>query len=373
MKKKVMCFLFLAVFLLTACTFLSTKIEEEMMTQVTVHNAKPKKAGAGIVSLPVYYLYFEDETIDAIHRDYDGVYGAETYTLYQLENGSGWEEGLRVYEVDQEAYHLDPLEYAVVGFDETRGWSFISCASRRPQVGQKVEILKNEEKGTEYYLLRYPSDIPTVEFLPPDMTILAQEGNSMVVSLKNVPQAMLYQRTRQMLGDYGTLGIEIYSLRAVDQFLHCLPPIAGVAVLLIFALVIWVQSYILLKNDWENRFYLAANALMGLALLWGLWQLLQRIDLPASLLPGDSILNLGYYQQESASIFEALRGLSRDFFLSVRTLGRTGQNTLNLARRMIRRTELTVLAGLAATVLWVSLPALLGKARALWQSRTEQK
>lgn len=357
MKKRVICALALALFLLTACTMLSAKIEEEMLTQVAAFDIPPKAAGKYEINLPMWYLHNQGDTLDTekffMNSDFSDC------DLYQLEEGVGWEEGLRIRAVEKDAYRVDLVAGGLTGADETRGWRFLTYASRPPRDGLKAEVLGKEEMGLERYLVYYPEGVP-VDAVPSDnMTVLGQDGDTLLISLDKAPRTMLPERTRRQMGTYGVKGVTMYSLSAMEQFLGNLPKIAMVVCILFAGLVVWIQSCCLLGNDWENRWYLRLNACLGAALLLALYALLRRIDLPASLLPEENILELTHYSAVFGQALGSLRVFNRNLFETLHNLGANGQNVLNLHYVMVKNAKITLVLGLILPLFWSILPVFL--------------
>lgn len=302
MKRKVVCVLAFALFLMIACTMVSAKIEEEMLTQVVVYEVPPKQAGRFTINLPYTFIYLENDTVDLTSitlapEDFEGG------KLFQVGDGTGWEDGLRLQAVPEDEYWPDVAAGAIMGPDETRGWRFVNYASRFPQEGQKVELLTGKDKARERFLVLYPGRVPMLTRIPEGMTIAAQGEDLLPLEVEQSPQPFLQERAREQMKKLNVPGCRVYSLETAEALLGDLPAVAGVAVIFFAALVIWIQSLCLLEGD--NRL-LAVNALLGIGLLAALWQLLAHIDLPSALLPTDSILDWGYYREEFHQIFTAL-------------------------------------------------------------------
>lgn len=359
MKKRVVCVLCLALFLLIACTMISTKIEEEMLTQVVTYEVEPKAAGKYDINLPFWYLYFEDKTIDptkvSIGTDFS------SSELYQLEEGTGWESGLRIQPVKKDAYMPDPIAGAITSLDETRGWTFVAYASRFPEVGKLVEVAEKSLTEKDCYLAVYPNGIPEVWEMPKEVSILAQKDNALILDVEKGPKPFMEERARHMLKGYGTINSKIYSMNDIVQFLRMLPAVAIVVSVLISALIIWFQSLCLLNQDRENRWLLCINGLMGFAFLVILWYTLRKIDFPSSLLPVESILDQSHYAQEFSQIFGTLTQVRGSVFDSMMHFGRTGQLIINFALHMVTRTKQIIAMGICLPALWVSFPVIIKK------------
>lgn len=359
MKKKVICILCFALFLLTACTMTSSKIEQEMLTQVVANVVEQKQAGKYDIHLPFEYLYFEDKFVDVYHinmlTDFTGC------ELFQVKEGTGWADGLRLQLVQEDEYMPDPVAGALAGFDETRGWVFVHYASRFPREGQKVEILESRDKAQERYLMIYPEQVPDVVWKLNDKVIAAQGSNALLLDVDNAPQPFIRDRAEKQFRELITPGCQIYSIKTVEEFWRNLPLVVGVAVLFIAAAVLWIQSMFLLKNDWENRWLLTANFLAGLGLLWGLWYLLGKIDLPSDLLPAENIFQWSHYNQEFTQILSALSEIRGSLFDSMKSLGRTGQLTVNLVFHTKILIKRIIVMSVCLSALWVSAPVIVRK------------
>lgn len=355
MKKYVICVTALVLFLLQSCTLLSTKIEKEMLTQVVVHEIAPQEAGKVNINLPAWYQYLGDSPFYIKQADVAQLVRND-FHLFQLKKGFGWEGDLCIREVDQNTYTFDKMNKRLLGFDETAGWKFIAEASRLPVEGNKVEVLTTKEKARERYLVIYPDRVPEINWKLKGMTIMAQTGDLLLLEVEKSPQPFLRERAGRELGDLNTPGCEIYSVDTVELFLKNLPLAAGVAVLLFAGPVVWVQALCFTGDPWKNRWWLMADTLLGLGLLWGLRTLLGRIDLPSDLLPAENILQWSHYSREFSQIFSALAETRGSLFESMKHLGRTGQHTINLALRTIKQLKTVAVIGTVLPLLWALSP-----------------
>lgn len=190
------------------------------------------------------------------------------------------------------------------------------------------------------------------------MSIAAMTRNALLLEAEDAPQPFIRDRAGRQLESLNIPGCRIYSVDTAEQFWSCLPAISGVAVILFAAVVIWVQSLFLLKNHRENRWWLAVDVLLGVGLLWGLWRLLGQIDLPSDLLPAENILQWSHYTEEFSQIMSALSTTRGNLFDSMRHLGRTGQQTINLALRMTAQVKKIAIFGTILPLLWGILPLL---------------
>ena len=123
MKKNVLRIFSLVLYLLVLCTILSVKIEDEMMTEVYTYKLNTRNSfSAGPQVLPMNLVYKE----------------AFENHIYDLQEGSGWNAGLRVQELESRTYSVGDR----VQLTDTYGeWLFVALASRQPRVGEPVKIM----------------------------------------------------------------------------------------------------------------------------------------------------------------------------------------------------------------------------------------
>jgi hypothetical protein len=350
MKKKVLCIFSLVLYLLVACTILSVKIEDEMMTEVyTYRRSNRNIASTGPAVLPMNLLYREDFQSH----------------VYHLKEGTGWNTGLRVDEVENRSYTVsDKLMLT----DTYSSWEFVALASRQPRVGEPVKIIGELTSGNMSeletapadYLIIYPEAVPDAEMLltpiqlenyeempelsdllPDGASVVAQSDQAVAVHLEQAPVVFTTNSAKQTLSKVELPGWKVYNLADVESFLRQLPLIAMVAVMaLVLPLGLWVYGCLLSRNDWENRILIRVNGGLIAALMVGILFVLRAIDLPASLLPLDIIFDRTHYTQVFGGIFSAMEDL-----------GSFGGGMLQLAERMQRSAMGILATGIAVTVL----------------------
>jgi len=349
MKKKVLCIFSLVLYLLVACTILSVKIEDEMMTEIYTYRKSNRGFSAGPAALPMNLLY---------QVDYQN-------HVYHLKEGTGWNTGMRVEEL---ADHNYTVGEKLMLQDTFSDWEFVALASRQPRVGEPVKIIgelgsgdiAELETAPADYLVVYPEAVPDVQMLltpmqmelyeqTPELSDLLPDGGSvaargdraMVVHLEQAPVVYTANSAGQALSKVELPGWQVYNLADVESFLRQLPLIAVAAVImLVLPLGLWACGCILSRNDWENRILIRINGGLVAALTVGSVFVLRAIDLPASLLPLDIIFDSTHYNQVFGGIFAAMEDL-----------GSAGGAMLQLAARMARSAMGVLAIGVAVTVL----------------------
>lgn len=290
MKRKVLCLFSFLLILLVFCTFLSPKAEEEMHTLVEAKHAEGSKIGRKrnvyIGSSAVTWVESKD-------------------VLYNIIEGSGWESGLRLAEIPPEYY--DRYESRVEMGSGTDYW-YVTTASRDPVAGGGVTVVEETQKGEDVYLLWRPDEITGLEKLPNSMEVLSNTENTALVAIHAGTFPFFEHRVWYTLQKYMGEEIRIYSIHDATEFLHCLPWIAGIAAVLIVCLLLWAASFLLPLRKGT----LWVNGLLITGSLGSLFWLTTNFDLPASLMPKESILDISHYLQTFERIFSSMKDLGSD-------------------------------------------------------------
>jgi len=318
MKRKVLCVFSLIFYLLTAFTLLSRKIEEEMLTVAEVRVVDTRKYISTSVDMPLRVL-FTDEGGDH---------------LYEVVDGTGWESGLRFQEVHQ---GLWTVSENMVKLPADKDRRLVQSATRQPTPGERVEILEDPERIGDRYLAVYALSCPEAPDLPSYAETAAQSGNALLLNMTNVLAPFMEHRAKGMSAAM-SMADRIFSLTEVAQFLENLPLAALLIWALLAPLAIWLYSCLLARDPYENKHLLLLNTGTVIGLLFAANAVMEKIDLPASLLPPVNILDAGYYQVEFTQIFTALRGL-----------GDAAQDIMAIAEAIPKQICLTAAAGLGLT------------------------
>lgn len=293
MKKKVLCAFSLILYILVAFTFLSMKIEEEMVTLVQVREIDPKKYSGSTVEMPMKVLF---EHSGGIH-------------LYEVIDGVGWESGLRIREVPKGYWTFAYQEGLVKIPGDDNYYRFVQSASRQPTPGERTVILPSRpSRADDRYLAVYDLEIPEVLELPSAMEVAARSDSALLLNATNMITPFFEHQAKGM-AVHTDMAKRIFSLTDVTRFLENLPLIALLVCALLAPLPIWLLSCLLTRDSHENRYFLLLNTAAVIGLLVTATALMGKIDLPASLLPPVNIFSFDYYQTEFAQIFDALHSL----------------------------------------------------------------
>lgn len=291
MKRKVLCVFSLILFLLIFCTFLSMKIEVEMLTQVEVKTINGSKIYFGNIELPISVL-FKDE------------YQSH---LYEVVEGTGWESGMRIQEIASQQYQVSE-ESQLVTLSPGQDYSFALTASRQPSYGELVEIVEDTQTAPDTYLVYYPTGVPEYEGIPESYELLSQSENALLLEVEKGTFPYFEHRAKNELREIATPDMRVFSLTAVEDFLSQLPLLTAVALLLILPVMLWAASCVF--SGWEKgKGVVWLNIALIVLTLCVLPQVLEQIDLPASLLPSDNILDVSYYRTTFGVIFDIFEEL----------------------------------------------------------------
>lgn len=292
MKRRTICICFFVFYLLVACLLLSRKIDWETQNQVILRSvAVTEKSGN--------YFVISD---DCIFTQYP------SEMLFKLEDGTGWQDGLRVFQMDVNEYNIDSVQQRVE-INTSQNLQIIRHAVHFPRAGEKAREIHQDTREDRYLLLFPYGKQPYTEQLA-GITMLADGGNACLLSVADGGDPFLEDQAKERLQSPEAASWQIYSLRDVEDFLKTLPKLAGVAGVLWAMIVLGIYCCILVgRMDWRRIFWwnVGLEALLILTLVL----MLRSITLPGSLLPSDSILNFRYYVQELDTIFETLTQFSQ--------------------------------------------------------------
>lgn len=308
MKRKVVCVFSLVLFLIAFCTILSPWVSREMQTQVEVKKItgnvtlrNPNVAGSAI-------RFQETDDI-----------------LFQIVEGEGWQSGSRVQEVSRWSYQN---QHSHVSINAGTKLDVILSASRQPVAGQAVEVVEEFTEGEDTFLIvwdkdslffhtSYPSSFKWIA--GNETTILASFHKAKFPYFEhrylNTVKDLVAPTTNITIDpDTGELteekatapDVSIFSMTETGQFLESLPYVAGIGMLLIFGIFLWVYGCILSRKGWKKPL---RNVCLGAAALGGLHILLGCIDLPATMLPQKSILDISHYVEKLSLIRRELAAI----------------------------------------------------------------
>lgn len=297
MKKKVLYVFSLVLYLLVTCTFLSQKIETEMYIQAEVSERKPiGHIGGSFNASP-----------DALFEDEDGQH------LYEVVESDGWKSGVCIKEIPDSVWGTSA--YGKVTFPNDRSYYLVESASRMPKEGEMVMIVKSPARTTKYvpftdqYLVYYPEGVPEDFVLPENSQIISQSENAVLLDMGDIVFPFFEQKAKQMSTSLENEECRVFSMTEVEEFLEQLPRVAVLITFLLFPVLIWICSGVMVKNASANRDLLLVNVGITVIFFVMMLSMLGQIDFPASLLPADNIFDMTYYIQEFSTIIEAQEAL----------------------------------------------------------------
>ena len=272
-------------YLLIVCTFLSLKIENTMIIHAVTHQLN---------------AVTENTVSDsALFSDDNGKH------LYYVEEGIGWDDGLRAKEFEEDLYSHN-LGTRTVDLSMYYDWNVIMTASRQPQTGEKIEVIENRSTERDRYLLIYPNGTPSNLSNITEAKLIAISDNAVVVEVENACTPFLEHEAKSILAPYQQQGWRVYSLNCVEQFADCLPTLALALVLLLIPLISLVLSCIMRHLQ---ATVLWINAGMSFVLMAIAFYFIFPITLPNSLLPANQVFDWNHYSTQSSEICIALRQL----------------------------------------------------------------
>lgn len=345
MKRKVLCVFSLILFLLIFCTFLSMKIEVEMLTQVEVKTIKDSQIYFGDIELPISVL-FKDE------------YQSH---LYEVVEGTGWESGMRIQEIASQQYQVSE-ETQLVTLSPGQDYSFVLTASRKPSYGELVEIVEDTQTAPDTYLVYYPTGVSEYESIPEAYKLLAQSENALLLAVEKGTFPYFEHRAKNKLREIATSDMRVFSLTAVERLLENLPMLAVLLLMLLVPVILWGYSCFQSRNYSENRVILLINTGIAVVLLCCMPSVLTAIDLPASMLPGDNILEFDHYSREFSIVFGALK-----------ILGESVKGTLTMAGAIWKNSLGIFFAGLFCAILVIFIETAITNRRKQHRLRIKRK
>ncbi len=146
LKQKALWVFALIFWLIAACTLFAVKNQELMTPQVTTLSAQNSYSSGSPAELP----------LDCLQLDSEG--GMHLYEIYE---GTGWEAGVRVREV--QGFSMDEDHVLL----DNGGWGeYVQYASKALTDGELVEVIRGGGKAADQWLAVFPEDAPEPDHLP---------------------------------------------------------------------------------------------------------------------------------------------------------------------------------------------------------------
>lgn len=274
-----MCVFSLLLILLVFFTLLSPKAEEEMVTLVdSKHGQGHQRSNLTISNIAVIWPNSRE-------------------VLFTITEGTGWESGLRVTELSSQ--YFDRGEAHITLGPGTEYW-YIYSASREPVPGDRVQEVKIT-KGQDTYLLWHPETLPDLGRLSNGLEVITRTDQAALLYNQSAKFPYFEHNMWYVLKDRVGETVRIYSLHDVQQFAEAMPWVAGVAAIMLVSMILWAGSWMISRRGvWAVNLPIIAGALLALPRVLG------QFDLPASLLPEGSILDLAYYRKNLQQILTAM-------------------------------------------------------------------
>lgn len=288
MKQKALWVFTLVFWLVAVCTFFAIKTQEQMTPQVTTTQAENSYSSSSPAKLP----------LDCLQIDSDG-----SMHLYEIYEGTGWEAGVRVREV--EGFSMDESNVLL----ENGGWGeYVQYASKPLTNGEIVDVIRGNSKGPSQWLAVFPESAPELGDLESGIEVAARDENAVLLSVESDAQPFMEGRAKSAVPALS--GARVYCLADMEQFLGNF--VYSSLLLAIFAIVFTLWGYAWYENQFDKRYprMWPMSLGIGIVLLGGIAAVLHFVSLPSSLLPPEHITDLGYYFDEFGQFFEALERFS---------------------------------------------------------------
>lgn len=294
MKRRVLCIVCLVVFILSACTLFSLKIEKEMLIQAEVKKVRGIGTWDQTVILPQTVL-FED------------TYGSH---LYQVVEGIGWESGLRVEEMRKDDYKID-VEKGTVSLPGGSDYCFITTASRQPVPGELVEIIEAKEivPSEDSFLFVYPLGIPESYSTTSGIAVAAQSKVA-VHGINQTAAEPFFEHKEK--GNHQTMtgaNWRIFSKNTVVSFWKQIPLLLILALLVLSVMLLWGFSFLVCMHAYPPKRVFIFSGAVSIGALIAIVVILSLIDLPSAMLPASNILHLHHYSNEYDIMLSGLNSL----------------------------------------------------------------
>ena len=283
MKKRIGYLCMFLAFLLIGCTFLSRRVEKLMMTQAVVKHYE----GSRII-VPDKALF--------------------DYVLYDVEEGVGWNTGLRVSEVYPGSYERMPNGGLLFEYGSL---DVIYTASRIPVPGERVNRIQTDKKGNrdtvqDLYLAIYSNGVPAKHDIPEELSLVKQNENVMLLDAEESPVPFMEHEAKGRFDQILGLEWRIYSMTDLEQLINSLPLITLAAVLAVIPLALFLLGLCLPPTDIGKDPVLRLQLGVGISFLAGFIGVLYAIRLPSSLMLVDMIFHWDHYTSQLQLALNAL-------------------------------------------------------------------
>lgn len=294
MKRRVICIFTLIFWMIALSTFLSIRIEK-WMTPI-ISRVEAERVGDNTYQIPA----------DALTYDDMGMH------LYVTREGSGWEKGLRVYEVDPSRYFVkgEKLEMEYSG-------TFIRYATRALREGEVVAPEEAFQREDDQWVAIYPEGIPNFTLKDDDASVETQTENVMLINAPEANKPFMEDRARSRIDNekdefyyYQAPVGTVYSLNDLRQMMDSMLLLGLLVAMILFTVILWAWSFWLSRDYRKNKRLLLINGCAMAFLLACVPLLLHFITLPSALLPQYHITDFAHYSVEFNELFSNLHLLA---------------------------------------------------------------
>lgn len=291
MKRKVLCVFSLLGYLLLFCSLFAPMAQREMALLAEVKKVTANENRN--TNLSYYSVQWGDE---------EG--------LFQVVEGTGWNTGDRADIISEQYYTVQKGYFSQIAghvlLHPGTAYTVIVSASRTPRVGDAVEVAELTEHRGEKLIVYTPKGSFQPRPLPNNFKILKQGEQGILMDTIGIKMPYLEHLMVQSLESrIEAEDMRVYSYTDAKNFMAQFPLIALMAGLLLSGTILWGGTCLLTKRERPSRLLWVNGGAMGLTLLLTL-PLTKLINLPASLMPPDNILNISHYAREFSNIFTAM-------------------------------------------------------------------
>jgi len=219
--------------------------------------------------------------------------------LYMIYEGTGWEAGTRVQEV--QGLSMDENNVLL----DNGGWGeYVQYASKTLTDGELVEVIRGGGKVPDLWLAVFPEKAPELSDLGTGYEVVAHHENAVLLSVESDTEPFMEGRTKSNIPALAEA--RVYSLNDMEKFLDNF--VCSGLLLAIFIIVLTLWGYAWYENHHEKKYprLWPMSLGIGLVLIGCIAAILHFVSLPSSLLLPDHITDLGYFFHEFEQFFQAL-------------------------------------------------------------------
>ncbi len=327
MKRKVLCVFSLLGYLLLFCSLFAPFAQREMALLAEVKNVRAN----------------ENRNVSLSY--YSGQWGDKS-GLFQVVEGTGWSTGDRADIIPEQYYTMQKGYFSQIAghilLHPGTAYQVIVSASRMPQVGDAVEVVELTEHRGEKLIVYTPEGAFQPRPLPNNFTIVQQGEKGMLMDTIGIKMPYLEHLMVQSIESrIEAEGMRVYSYTDAKNFMAQFPLLALMLGLLLSGIILWGGTCLLTRKErpawlfWRNIGAMALTLLLALLLT-------KFIDLPASLMPPKSILDIGHYACEFSNIFTAME-----------SMGNSSLHQFGTLMSCLSAAIVLVLAALSIGLLWL--------------------